>query len=88
MSDANVCGYVYRKAEPGLFIVGHYAPDGDFEADSEHATPDAAADRVHYLNGGGGGGGVNPKQLDELRRRIEQLEQLERERSRSSFLFA
>lgn len=43
--------YVYKQTEPGLFTVGFYAPDGSWEADSDHSTRDRAADRVAYLNG-------------------------------------
>jgi hypothetical protein len=34
------------------FTVGFYKPDGEWEPESDHATADAAAKRVHYLNGG------------------------------------
>ena len=43
--------YVYIKSEPGLWTVGFYRPDGTWEAESDHNTPVAAAERVHYLNG-------------------------------------
>lgn len=47
--------YVYIQSETGqyaLWTVGFYSPDGKWEPESDHATPDAAAERVHYLNGG------------------------------------
>lgn len=44
--------YVYITSEPGLRTVGHYAPDGRFEPESDHANEESAAARVHYLNGG------------------------------------
>lgn len=44
--------YVYIKSEPGLWTVGFYDPSGKFEPESDHENADAAAKRVHYLNGG------------------------------------
>ena len=44
--------YVYIRSEPGLWTVGFYKPDGSFEPESDHESTDAAAARVHYLNGG------------------------------------
>ena len=44
--------YVYVRAEPGVFTVGHYAPSGEWHPDSDHSDRDEAARRVHYLNGG------------------------------------
>ena len=35
-----------------LWTVGFYTPDGDFNPESDHATSESAAKRVHYLNGG------------------------------------
>lgn len=46
--------YVYESFEPGLWTVGYYRPDGKWEAESDHDTPEAAAARCHYLNGGKG----------------------------------
>jgi len=44
--------YVYIRSEPELWTVGFYRPDGEWEPESDHPTPAAAAERVHYLNGG------------------------------------
>jgi len=44
--------YVYIQSEPGLWTVGFYRPDGRWESESDHDTQEAAAERVHYLNGG------------------------------------
>lgn len=44
--------YVYRKSEPGLWTVGYYRPDGEWEPESDHDTPAMAASRVAWLNGG------------------------------------
>lgn len=48
--------WVYIQSEPGLYTVGFYKPDGKFEAESDHATKEKAAARVHYLNGGNSNG--------------------------------
>jgi len=60
--------YVYIQSEnnPPLYTVGHYAPDGRWLAESDHANEALAAARVHYLNGG----------IDvlSLQRRVERLE--------------
>lgn len=37
---------------PGLFTVGFYAPGGIFQPESDYNSSDAAAQRVHFLNGG------------------------------------
>ena len=44
--------WLYKRTEPGLYTVGHYAPTGEWEPESDHETKDAAAARVSYLNGG------------------------------------
>jgi hypothetical protein len=44
--------WVYLKSDEALWTVGFYQPDGKFKPESDHDTPQAAADRVHYLNGG------------------------------------
>jgi hypothetical protein len=44
--------YVYIKSEKTLWTVGFYRPDGKFEPESDHGSPEEAAKQVHYLNGG------------------------------------
>lgn len=45
--------YVYVKSHgEQLWTVGFYTPSGEWEPESDHATPEKAAERVHYLNGG------------------------------------
>lgn len=44
-------GYYYRKSEPGLWTAGHM-DGGRFEPESDHESEEAAARRVHFLNGG------------------------------------
>jgi len=36
-----------------LYTVGFYSHNGTWEPESDHATREEAAKRVHYLNGGG-----------------------------------
>jgi hypothetical protein len=47
--------YVYKQtsfdADCKLWTVGFYAPDGKWEAESDHSAADAAAQRVAWLNG-------------------------------------
>lgn len=47
--------WVYKQTEPGLWTVGFYAPDDTWEPESDHDSPEGAAKRVRYLNGGGPG---------------------------------
>ena len=44
--------WVYESFESGLWTVGYYAPGGKWMPESDHSSKDAAAARVHYLNGG------------------------------------
>lgn len=44
--------YVYIKSESTLWTVGFYKPDGTWEPESDHESPEKAAERVRYLNGG------------------------------------
>ncbi len=50
--------YVYIQSErpsadsDGLWSVGFYRPDGTWDPESDHQTQEAAAHRVHWLNGG------------------------------------
>lgn len=43
--------YHYIRSEPGLWTVGVETATG-WTPESDHASPDEAAARVHYLNGG------------------------------------
>lgn len=48
--------YVYIESEHNswgsLWTVGYYTPDNKFHPESDHESKEAAAERVHYLNGG------------------------------------
>lgn len=43
--------YVYSQSAPSLWTVGFYDPSGKWVAESGHGDPDAAADRIAWLNG-------------------------------------
>lgn len=44
--------YVYIKSEPQLWTVGFYHPKtGEWNPESDHNTPEKAAERVAWLNG-------------------------------------
>ena len=43
--------YVYIQSEPSLWTVGFYDPKGNWQAETDHPSPEQAADRVAYLNG-------------------------------------
>lgn len=45
--------YVYKQTEPGLWTVGYYDPQGEWEPESDHVNKEKAAERVAYLNGSG-----------------------------------
>lgn len=44
--------WLYINSEKSLWTVGFYKPDGKWEAESDHDNIQAAAERVHWLNGG------------------------------------
>lgn len=44
--------WVYERTESSLWTVGHYSPDGRWHPDSDYNTPQKAAQRCHWLNGG------------------------------------
>jgi hypothetical protein len=44
--------YIKTDPDPGLWTVGFYDPKGKFHSESDYASPEEAAKRVHYLNGG------------------------------------
>lgn len=44
--------YIYERTERTLWTVGFYKPNGMFEPESDHGSAEAAANRVHWLNGG------------------------------------
>ena len=47
--------YVYQRVvceTTPMWVVGFFRPDGAFISDSDHELREAAARRVHWLNGG------------------------------------
>jgi hypothetical protein len=45
--------YTYKQIESSLWTVGYADPISEcWIAESKHKTPESAAERVHYLNGG------------------------------------
>lgn len=45
--------WVYRYSrEASVWTVGFYDPTGKWVPESDHTSADAAAKRVHWLNGG------------------------------------
>lgn len=44
--------WVYTHTEENIWTVGFYDPLGEWITESDHDTPEGAARRVHYLNGG------------------------------------
>lgn len=43
--------YIESKFDRGLYVVGFYAPSGEWIPESDHDTIQSASERVHYLNG-------------------------------------
>ncbi|KAF0234878.1 hypothetical protein [Fundidesulfovibrio putealis] len=43
--------YVYGKTDEETWTVGFFLPDGAWMPESDHTDPDAAAERVNFLNG-------------------------------------
>lgn len=52
MSDFNTT-WVYQQSEPTLWTVGYYSPNGKWHPETDHGSKKEAAQRVHWLNGGG-----------------------------------
>lgn len=44
--------WMYLRSESQLWTVGFHRPDGRWEPESDPGSPDEAARRGHYLNGG------------------------------------
>jgi len=83
--------YIYIQSEYALWTVGFYSPDGQFMPESDHSTPNDAAQRAAWLNGD-----VGPLedrissleiQLSDLQSQITDLEgRIPEERRRSMLL--
>lgn len=44
--------WVYKRSEHDLWTSGYYDPDGQFQSQADHGSPEEAAAYVAYLNGG------------------------------------
>jgi hypothetical protein len=44
--------WVYQCIPGCGYVIGYYAPNGDFVEESRDNSREAAAERVHWLNGG------------------------------------
>lgn len=44
--------YIRSRNHRALWMVGFYNPSGEWISESDHSTPNSAAERIHYLNGG------------------------------------
>jgi len=44
--------WIYIQTEPSLWTVGFYSPDRKWHPESDWGTPEEAAIRGRYLNGG------------------------------------
>ncbi|MFW6116664.1 MAG: hypothetical protein ACOC6F_02960 [bacterium] len=44
--------YLFIQSEQSLWTVGYYDEGGGWHPESDHDSPEEAAKRVHYLNGG------------------------------------
>lgn len=44
--------WVYKQTESELWTVGFYSPSGEWHPETDHNSPEAAAARCAWLNGG------------------------------------
>lgn len=44
--------WVFQEFDDDCFTVGYFKPNGEWVACSDHKSPEEAAERIHYLNGG------------------------------------
>lgn len=62
--------YTYLQSDSACWTVGCYNPDGKWQAESDHSTLAAAAERVAYLNGGG----APLQRVERLQQQMKELE--------------
>lgn len=60
--------FTYIRSEKYLWTVGFYEPDGRWNPESDHGTPEDAAERVAYLNGSDTDNADRVKRLEEILR--------------------
>ncbi|NUT31503.1 MAG: hypothetical protein HOV79_00360 [Hamadaea sp.] len=61
--------FVFQRTEPQLWTVGYFDPDGRFHPESDHSSPQDAANRIHWLHGGCD----HDAEIKELSEQVEQL---------------
>lgn len=66
--------WVYQQSEPNCYTVGFYAPNGEWHTDSDYSNSGAAAERVHYLNGGNEKTKALELEIEHLRAILENCE--------------
>lgn len=67
--------YIKEKKEP-VFVVGFYDPEGQWQPESDHDTPEDAAKRVAWLNGSGNTAAPEPAAV-EKEEEDEELKQID-----------
>ena len=65
--------YVYIRSEPGLWTVGFYDSDGQWEPESDHSGSEEAARRAAWLNGAPSDHHLLVDELKELRAEVAKL---------------
>lgn len=55
--------YIRRSHDNDEWVAGFFMPDDTFARESKHDSPEAAARRVNYLNGGAPDIGVAVRQI-------------------------
>ena len=65
--------WVFLRTEPRLWTVGFYDPQGNWHPESDHESPESAADEVHYLNGGTDDAVIRETPPEEVERRMERV---------------
>lgn len=64
--------YVYQKTERNLWTVGYYTPlPATWVSESDHDSPEKAAARVRFLNGGNTGSQIVAQLLEALEGLLE-----------------
>ena len=63
--------HCYLKSEKSLWTVGYYTPEGRWESESDFNSQEKAAERVHWLNGGGNNSII--ARLDDMEKEIARI---------------
>lgn len=68
--------YVYLESEPQLWTVGYYDAKHKWIPESDHSSGDDAAERVAWLNGDGDAFPISRSELESLRFRLKEANEL------------